>query len=180
MDPVLCHVRVQAVKAARREEDVAVCVVQLVPSDHAPESDSQYLLVQRPEKGLLAGIHALVLLSCACLPLQSNACNTMTTSSNYALHFHTCVSQHSVMHAGLWEFPGWQVDSAAASNRASLGQAVDDKLPELIGVSSMSALGSLQLVRRFHLGSVGHTFSHIQQTMHIELLVLQVYSLALW
>lgn len=56
--------RVQAVKAARREEDVAVCVVQLIPSESAPESDSQYLLVQRPEKGLLAGINAPVLLTC--------------------------------------------------------------------------------------------------------------------
>lgn len=53
---VLRHVCLQAVKAARREEDVAVCVVQLLPSDHAPESDSQYLLVQRPDKGLLAGL----------------------------------------------------------------------------------------------------------------------------
>ena len=53
--PCVC---VQAVKAARREEDVAVSVVQLLPSDDAPESDIQYLLVQRPEKGLLAGISA--------------------------------------------------------------------------------------------------------------------------
>ena len=45
----------QAVKAARREENVAVCVVQLLPSDLASTSDSQWLLVQRPEKGLLAG-----------------------------------------------------------------------------------------------------------------------------
>ena len=83
------------------------------------------------------------------------------------------------MHAGLWEFPGWQVDCAAASNRASLRQAVDDKLPELIGISSMSALSNLQVVRRLHLESIVHTFSHIQQTMHIELLVLQVCSLVL-
>ena len=85
----------------------------------------------------------------------------------------------AVLHAGLWEFPGWQVDSAAASTRDSLRQAVDDKLPGLIGITSMSTLGSLQIVRRVHLGSLLHTFSHIQQTMHIELLVLQVCSLVL-
>lgn len=90
------------------------------------------------------------------------------------------VSRNSaVMLAGLWEFPGWPLDNAAASNRVCLRQAVDDKLPELIGTTSMSALGSLQVVRRVHLGSVLHTFSHIQQTMHIELLVLQVCSLVL-
>ena len=83
----------------------------------------------------------------------------------------------AVLHAGLWEFPAWQLDSAAACNRVSLRQLVDDKLPELIGITSMSALGSLQVVKRVHLGSVLHTFSHIQQTMHIELLVLQVCSL---
>lgn len=88
---------------------------------------------------------------------------------------HNC----AVSHAGLWEFPGWQVDSAAASARISLKQAVDDKLPELIGITSISDLGSLQIVRRVHLGSLLHTFSHIQQTMHIELLVLQVCSLVL-
>lgn len=52
------HVNMQAVKVARRKEDVAVCVVKLLPSGPAPESDSQYLLVQRPEKGLLAGTDA--------------------------------------------------------------------------------------------------------------------------
>ena len=55
----------QVVKAARREEDVAVCVVGLLPSDLASTSDSQYLLVQRPEKGLLAGAVAVRLYSCA-------------------------------------------------------------------------------------------------------------------
>ena len=73
MDSVLRYVRVQNVKAARREEDVAVCVVQLVSSDHAPESDTQYLLVQRPEKGLLAGIigkHYKTEFPCACMEKQ--------------------------------------------------------------------------------------------------------------
>ena len=78
--------------------------------------------------------------------------------------------------AGLWEFPGWQVDSAAVSDSSLLRQAVDDSLPELIGTSSMSPLGSLHIVRRLRLGAVLHTFSHIQQTMHVELLVLQVCS----
>ena len=63
---------------------------------------------------------------------------------------------------------------ADASHRMSLGKIVDDGLPELIGTTSMSALGSMQIVRRIQLGIVLHTFSHIQQTMHVEMLVLQV------
>lgn len=67
---VVSHV--QAVKAAKRKEDVAVCVVKLLPSCPAPDSESQYLLVQRPEKGLLAGTSVLPPLSCICLLLYSN------------------------------------------------------------------------------------------------------------
>ena len=78
------------------------------------------------------------------------------------------VSRNSaVMLAGLWEFPGWPLDNAAASNRVCLRQAVDDKLPELIGTTSMSALGSLQVVRRVHLGSVfAHLFTHSADYAH--------------
>lgn len=78
------------------------------------------------------------------------------------------------MPAGLWEFPSWLVDSAVASDRSLLVSAADNSLPELIGTTSMSALGSLHIVQRLHLGTVSHTFSHIQQTVHVELLVLQV------
>lgn len=81
-----------------------------------------------------------------------------------------------LVHAGLWEFPSWVVGTAAASDRVSLREAVDNRLPELIGTTSMSALGSLHIVQRLQLGTVLHTFSHIQQTMHVELLVLQVCS----
>ncbi|KAL3154142.1 hypothetical protein ABBQ32_013669 [Trebouxia sp. C0010 RCD-2024] len=126
--PQVLHYPAKAVKAAKRKEDVAVCVVKLLPSGSAPDSASQYLLVQRPDKGLLAG---------------------------------------------LWEFPSWVVGFAAAPDMVSLGEIVDNSLPELIGTISMSALGSLHIVRRLQLGTVLHTFSHIQQTMHVELLVLQ-------
>lgn len=75
----------QAVKAARRQEDIAVCVVQLLPSDHAPESDSQYLLVQRPDRGLLAGLTALLLLRCSHL-LQRSSCMQLNQHVKY-IHF---------------------------------------------------------------------------------------------
>lgn len=44
----------QAVKAERRQEHVAVCVVELAAS-RAGAVQPQYLLVQRPAQGLLAG-----------------------------------------------------------------------------------------------------------------------------
>ena len=40
----------------------------------------------------------------------------------------------------------------------------------------MSELGGLQITHRSSLGMISHTFSHIQQTMHVELLVLEVFS----
>ncbi|KAK9809860.1 hypothetical protein WJX72_000467 [[Myrmecia] bisecta] len=43
-------------KAQRREELVAVCVVELKPASGKAGVPSQYLLVQRPETGLLAGL----------------------------------------------------------------------------------------------------------------------------
>ncbi len=59
----------QAVKAPRREEDVAVCVVQLLPPDGDASADSQYLLIQRPSKGLLAGASSsMVFVLTLCLP----------------------------------------------------------------------------------------------------------------
>lgn len=116
-------------------------------------------------------------IGCICSSIAA-ACNYVNLSSDYNLALSHLCNEDGVILAGLWEFPGWQVESAAASDRALLNQAVDDKLPELIGITSMSALGSLQVVRRVHLGSILHTFSHIQQTMHVELLALQVCSLA--
>jgi len=51
-----CCILPQAVKAPRRKEDVAVCVVQLLPHKTIESNDSLYLLVQRPSTGLLAGV----------------------------------------------------------------------------------------------------------------------------
>ena len=51
-----CFILPQAVKAPRRKEDVAVCVVQLLPHKTIGSNDSRYLLVQRPSTGLLAGV----------------------------------------------------------------------------------------------------------------------------
>ena len=51
-----CFILPQAVKTLRRKEDVAVCVVQLLPHKTIERIDSLYLLVQRPSTGLLAGV----------------------------------------------------------------------------------------------------------------------------
>ncbi len=51
-----CFILPQAVKAPRRKEDVAVCVVQLLPHKTTESNDGLYLLVQRPSTGLLAGV----------------------------------------------------------------------------------------------------------------------------
>lgn len=156
-----------------------MCVVKLLPSGSAPDSASQYLLVQRPDKGLLAGTHAPPPLSCICLLLHSD-CHTdvkyIMARSRSFLHVKPAPLSFFMVHAGLWEFPSWVVGFAAAPDMVSLGEIVDNSLPELIGTISMSALGSLHIVRRLQLGTVLHTFSHIQQTMHVELLVLQVCS----
>ena len=50
---------VQVAKAARRQEHVAVCAVQLFVSDSVPAEQSLFLLQQRPEMGLLAGDFAM-------------------------------------------------------------------------------------------------------------------------
>lgn len=63
---------------------------------------------------------------------------------------------------------------AVASDKRALQQTADTGLPELISVASTSDPGNLQIERRLLLGTISHTFSHIQQTMHVELLLLKV------
>lgn len=68
----------QAVKAPRRKEDVAVCVVQLLPHKTVESNDSLYLLVQRPSTGLLAGV---------CPQHSPNASRHCLISAQHACHF---------------------------------------------------------------------------------------------
>lgn len=46
----------KVVKAKPRHDFSAVSVVEIVEEDEGPQSDSKYLLVKRPEEGLLAGL----------------------------------------------------------------------------------------------------------------------------
>ena len=64
--------------------------------------------------------------------------------------------------------------SVATDEQPSQQEVIDSCLHALLGCDSLQDTGSMQLLRREHLGSVVHTFSHIQQTMHVELLTFQV------
>ena len=81
--------------------------------------------------------------------------------------------------AGLWEFPSCIVQDAAADDKDVQQAAADRCLAGWQDLPSLQSLGSLQLIKRVPLGSLAHTFSHIQQTMHVQLLVLQVCQLHL-
>ncbi len=78
--------------------------------------------------------------------------------------------------AGLLEFPSCAIALDTAADQGSRQSAVDSCLPEWIGFESMQDTGDLQVVQRMQLGSLVHVFSHIQQTMHVELLTFQVSS----
>lgn len=77
--------------------------------------------------------------------------------------------------AGLWEFPSCLI-AATDAEKAVRQAAVDACLVEWLGIESVQSTGSLKLVQRLQLETVQHTFSHIQQTMHVELLAFQVSS----
>lgn len=126
--PVVTQYPSKAVKTLRRKEDVAVCVVQLLPHKTIERIDSLYLLVQRPSTGLLAG---------------------------------------------LWEFPSCTMMPVATDEQPSQQEVIDRCLPALLGCDSLQDTGSMKLLCREQLASVVHTFSHIQQTMHVELLTFQ-------
>ncbi len=62
----------------------------------------------------------------------------------------------------------------ATNEQPSHQEVIDGCLPALLGCDSLQDTGSMKLLRREQLGSVVHTFSHIQQTMRVELLTFQV------
>ena len=88
----------QASKAPRRQEAVAVSVVQLLPScSRQAAADSEYLLVQRPEKGLLAGVSepCIGTKPVATWQKQSNCnicCSEMNHTNERMLHSHVSVT----------------------------------------------------------------------------------------
>lgn len=112
---------IKAEKAKRRDEVAAVCAVRL---HHLPSGEQHYLLVKRPENGLLAG---------------------------------------------LWEMPLQLVDGDASKEGDT--QVLDSYLGKSLQLPL--AGGELEVVERKQLGSVSHTFSHIQLTLRVQLLVIQ-------
>ena len=115
----------------------------------------------------------------------AHACTNICVKHILSVHMHTQLgstlgSTSAYSGAGLWEFPSSFVpDHYAADDKDAQQAAVDRHLAEWQGLSSLQSLGSLQLIKRVSLGSLVHTFSHIQQTMHVQLLVLQVCQLPL-
>lgn len=77
-------------------------------------------------------------------------------------------------HVGLWEFPSCAVKPATADEHLSQQAVIDGFLATLLGCNALQDTGKMKLVWRTQLGSLVHTFSHIQQTMHVELLRFQV------
>ena len=62
----------------------------------------------------------------------------------------------------------------ATDEQPSQQEVIDRCLPALLGCDSLQDTGSMKLLCREQLAGVVHTFSHIQQTMHVELLTYQV------
>jgi hypothetical protein len=62
----------------------------------------------------------------------------------------------------------------ATDEQPTQQEVIDSCLPALLGCDSLQDTGSMKLLHREQLDSVVHTFSHIQQTMHVELLTFQV------
>lgn len=112
---------IKAVKAKRREEVGAVCAVKLY---HIPSGKQHYLLVKRPENGLLAG---------------------------------------------LWEMPLQLVD--IDSSKEDDIQVLDSYLSDSLQLKVSDK--AVKVVDRLQLGSVSHTFSHIQLTLRVQLLLLE-------
>ncbi|KAI7841034.1 hypothetical protein COHA_005262 [Chlorella ohadii] len=133
-------------KAEKREETVAVAVVQLVPpgtsaSGAAGLAASRFLLVQRPPSGLLAGLWQFPLLQ---LP------------------------------EGAEEEPARQQQMMSEYLEAQLGlRLVQQQGGSSSGSGGSSSGSAVAVLERRPLGSLVHVFSHIRMTMKVERILLQ-------
>jgi A/G-specific adenine glycosylase len=154
----------QVEKAKRSEQHVAVCVLEVHGVSDADVPARQYLIVQRPKQGLLAGERSYVTLSIQedakvqSLPLLWKQWRGPPRSS----------SAHDV---GLWEFPATTVPEGTSDKMRR--SAIDGLLSRLLERGP----SGLPVKERRQLGSIVHIFSHIRMTLHVEKLVLQVYSI---
>lgn len=137
----------QVEKAEKREEAVAVAVVQLLPpagssggGSGGDPSGSHFLLVQRPPAGLLAGLWQFPLLQ-----LGPEAADSPQR-------------QQQLMDDYL---------------EAQLGAALRPAGSKA-GTAGGDPTAALTVVERRPLGQLVHVFSHIRMTMKVETIVLQV------
>lgn len=73
--------------------------------------------------------------------------------------------------AGMWEFPSKVMDPAEACQQAIRQAALGQLLKDLIGLHTQEPNSSLTVS---HIGTATHTFSHIQLTMIVDRLTLEV------
>lgn len=131
---------VQVEKADKREESVAVAVVQLVPpgasAGSADLAASRFLLVQRPPSGLLAGLWQFPL-----VPLSSSAGGGQSGGGE-----------------GGGPRPQQQ-------QQAAVDAYLEAQLGARLVPAADAAPGRLAVLERRALGELVHVFSHIRMTM---------------
>jgi hypothetical protein len=164
-----------AAGASKQQQHVVACEADLL----AAGAEIHYLLVQRPDAGLLAGLWEfpggralgrLLLRRAACVQLSWT---TLAASAGRL----TCLAASC--------HPGVVIDCEPSP--AARRTAVDAYLSTTLGVAGLQESSSkgpspqlpagVRLVHRRQLGSAVHIFSHIRQTMHAEECVLLAPSL---
>lgn len=143
-------------KAAKREETVDVCVVEVVHSSASSASSPSppvlppsVLLQKRPEGGLLAGLWEFPSVAVSAAALAEKVKKTSPASSRRA-----AVDEHVSRLLGGVSLPSG--DDASAS--------------------SPSPSSSYRLLRREQLGEIVHVFSHIRMTLSVEHVRLEISS----
>lgn len=134
-------------KAEKREEHVAVAVVKVVPHGVKPsdKKSGKYLLVKRPQGGLLAGLWEF--------PLQAVDAEAKGSARRGAMTELVLGLLGKEVELGITkQGEGGSIAGTAAAAAASKGLRVVDRKP---------------------VGEVVHVFSHIRMTMHVESLVLE-------
>lgn len=186
----------QVEKAEKRDETVAVAVVQLVPpgasaSGAAGLAASRFLLVQRPPSGLLAGLWQFPLLQLAegaeDEPRRQQQVMDEYLEAQLGLRLAPQPGAMAAKHVGVVR----RVGSGASGCYMCMHIAVCQTAPCCV-LSTRSLLprrcsgstssggggggGSVAVVERRLLGSLVHVFSHIRMTMKVERILLQASS----
>ncbi|KAH8101827.1 DNA glycosylase [Cristinia sonorae] len=133
-------------KKAREELDV-VSVIEWRPTTNANDHDRWFLLVRRPEGGLLAGLHEFPTTPNVSVSLPQN----MVTFAQTALH-------------QLIERPPAQVSQQMSPPAPSL--------PSPNSVQGHLSEDDLRIVKTTEAGDVLHIFSHIRKTYRVQWVLL--------